>query len=69
MNEIDNKTSWQDKARLWPQRKKINFIFTVTGVIIFILLIIWLFIGNYKPSDGGSAQSSIKEIINGIKHP
>jgi hypothetical protein len=60
---------WLSRARLWPQRKKLNFIFTITGAIIFVLLIIWLIIGNYKPNDGNSAQSTINGIINSIKHP
>jgi len=71
-NKIDSGQkldSWLVRARLWPQRKKLNFIFALTGAIIFVLLIIWLIIGNYKPNDGNSAQSTINGIINSIKHP
>ena len=64
--DLDN---WLTRARQWPQRKKLNFIFGFTGVVILILIIIWLLIGSYKPTDGSSAQSTINGIINSLKHP
>ena len=65
----NNLANWIARARQWPQRKKLNFIFTFTGAVILILLIVWLLIGGYKPNDGSSAQNTISGIINSIKHP
>jgi hypothetical protein len=59
---------WIDEMRAWPQRKKMNFVWAVTGTAIVIMVIIWIIVGNYHVNGAPSATSTIGSIINNIKN-
>jgi uncharacterized membrane protein YvbJ len=56
-----------DQMRAWPLRKKMNFIWTVTGTVVVILIIAWILVGNFHQANSGSALSNIQAIVNSIK--
>ena len=59
---------WLQEIRAWPQRRKMNFIWMITGSAIIIMIILWIVIGNYHVAGSGDASSNIGSIVGNIKN-
>jgi hypothetical protein len=56
-----------DEMRAWPLRKKMNFIWIVTGSVVVILLVAWILVGNFREANSGTASENIRAIVNSIR--
>ncbi len=60
--------TWLEKIRAWPQRKKMNYIWSITGAAILVMIGIWILVGNYRSNSTDSASGTIGSLVTTIKN-